>query len=262
MSYWKSCGLAACVAVCLLGETAGSAQAVTCGFSNMCATEWSDGSIINLGALPGSTSSVAGGINDSGQAVGSSFVGALTYATEWSGGKITNLGSLPGFTSSAADGINAAGQVVGSSSDDFSHYATEWSGGSAINLGGLPGSTESQAFSINDDGQIVGVSYIDGVEYATEWSGGAIINLGPGTAQSVNDARQIVGGNSDSPLEWSGGSVINLGVPPGLFSAAPPASTTPGRSSETATPVLAAAFPPLSGVAAASSTWEACQAPT
>ena len=34
------------------------------------ATEWSDGSIISLGSLPGSTSSVANGINDAGQAVG------------------------------------------------------------------------------------------------------------------------------------------------------------------------------------------------
>ena len=35
-----------------------------------CATEWSRGSVINLGGLPGSTYSEAYGINDAGQAVG------------------------------------------------------------------------------------------------------------------------------------------------------------------------------------------------
>jgi hypothetical protein len=48
MSFFKSFCLAIFVAVSLLGQTAGSAQA-DC---NPCATEWSDGSVVNLGALP------------------------------------------------------------------------------------------------------------------------------------------------------------------------------------------------------------------
>ena len=56
------------------------------------ATEWSDGSVIDLGGLPGSRDNVAAGINNAGQVVGES--GA--YATEWSGGGVINLGGLPG----------------------------------------------------------------------------------------------------------------------------------------------------------------------
>ena len=37
------------------------------------ATEWSGGSVINLGGLPGSTASYATAINDAGQVVGYSF---------------------------------------------------------------------------------------------------------------------------------------------------------------------------------------------
>jgi probable HAF family extracellular repeat protein len=37
------------------------------------ATQWSGGSIINLGGLPGYTQSIASGINDAGQVVGQSI---------------------------------------------------------------------------------------------------------------------------------------------------------------------------------------------
>jgi hypothetical protein len=47
-SHWKSFGPAILVALGLLGETAGSAQAQCAA----CATEWSGGSVINLGVLP------------------------------------------------------------------------------------------------------------------------------------------------------------------------------------------------------------------
>jgi uncharacterized membrane protein len=64
------------------------------GFSQ--ATEWSGGRVINLGGLPGSVFNAANDINDSGQAVGTSFVGATQYPVEWSSGSVINLGGLPG----------------------------------------------------------------------------------------------------------------------------------------------------------------------
>ena len=76
------------------------------------ATEWSRGSVTNLGGLPGFTDSVAYAINDAGQAVGSSIVGGQVDATEWSRGSVINLGGLPGSTS-VAYGINDAGQAGG-----------------------------------------------------------------------------------------------------------------------------------------------------
>jgi probable HAF family extracellular repeat protein len=126
------------------------------------ATEWSGDSIINLGSLPGSTSSVALAINGSGKAVGIS-VGNVIQATEWSGGSLINLGGLAGSADNFAAGINDAGQVVGGSVVGNIQYATEWSGGNVINLGGLPGSTASFANGINDAGQVVGNSTVGGV---------------------------------------------------------------------------------------------------
>ena len=70
--------------------------------------------MINLGGLPGSSFSEAESIN-TGQVVGFSVVGGVTYATEWSGGSVINLGGLPGATFSSAESINGFGQIVGES---------------------------------------------------------------------------------------------------------------------------------------------------
>ena len=110
MSHWKSFGSAILVALGLLGETAGSAQAQC---NDGCATEWSGGSAINLGVLPsgepGTPFSAATGINNAGQAVGYSS----GHAVEWNAGRINDLGFLPGYQFSVAQGINNIGQVVG-----------------------------------------------------------------------------------------------------------------------------------------------------
>jgi uncharacterized membrane protein len=159
MSSCKSFGLAVFAVVGLLGQTTGSAHAQTYNYKH--ATEWSGGvggSIINLGALPGFTDSFARGINDAGQAVGSSEGGGVAYATEWSGSRVINLGGLPGSTNSIAYGINNARQAVGYSIVSGIEYAAEWSGGSVINLRGLSGSTFSVAYGINDAGMAVGLS--------------------------------------------------------------------------------------------------------
>jgi uncharacterized membrane protein len=118
MSHWKSCGFVFFAMVCLVGETAGSAHA------QIYATEWSGGSIINLGGLSGSVGSEALSIN--GEAVGASFFSGSAIATEWSGGvggSIINLGGLPGFTNSQANDINDAGQVVGGAAATLSNGA-------------------------------------------------------------------------------------------------------------------------------------------
>jgi uncharacterized membrane protein len=96
MSHWKSFGPAILVALGLLGETAGSAQA-------QFATEWSGGSVINLG------SGTASGMNNAGQAVG--FNG--NRALEWANGSIIKLPDFQGSIGSGALGINDMGQAVG-----------------------------------------------------------------------------------------------------------------------------------------------------
>jgi len=253
MSYWKSFGLATFAVVCLLGEA--TASETTGCYLQGCATEWSGGEIINLGALPGYSQSIAGGINNAGQAVGISYSNLAISATEWSGGKVINLGlgganaindvgqvvgesngamggvsatewsggsvidlgGLPGSLNSAAYGINDTGEAVGYSIVGGVQYAVEWSNGSIINLEGLPGFTSSSASGINSAGQVVGDSVVGGVAYATEWNGGTVINLGPGSASGINDLGQVVGSGPGGATEWSNGSVVNLGNLPGAL---------------------------------------------
>ena len=81
------------------------------------AAEWSGGTVIDLGGLPGSTASEAYAVNDAGTAVGVSiFANGAEYATEWSDGDIIKLGGFPRSVGSVAYGINDAGQIVGVSS--------------------------------------------------------------------------------------------------------------------------------------------------
>jgi probable HAF family extracellular repeat protein len=159
------------------------------------AVEWSNGSVINLGGLPGFTGSSATAINNAEQIVGISVFNGVDHATEWSDGNIINLEGLPGFTSSFASGINDAGQVVGYSDGE----AVEWSGGDIIDLG--PG----VALGINDAGQVVGQIIINGLGTATEWSDGDIIGLGglprfiESSAAGINDVGQAVGTSRVGP---------------------------------------------------------------
>jgi uncharacterized membrane protein len=73
MSHWKSFRLGIFVAVCLLDEATSSARAqCTPSSSTTCATEWSNGSAVNLDGLQGFTESAASSINDAGQIAGCS----------------------------------------------------------------------------------------------------------------------------------------------------------------------------------------------
>jgi len=106
--------------------------------------------------FPGSTYTVAYGINDAGQIVGYSF---LEGGTEDGflldvDGTYTTL-DPPGATSSIAYGINDAGQIVGTYNAHGQHGFLRDVDGSYTTLD-PPGSTSSFAYGINDAGQIVG----------------------------------------------------------------------------------------------------------
>ena len=76
---------------------------------------WQNGSLIDLGALPGGTISWANAINIDEQIVGVSSLAFSSgdFAVVWQGGEIHNLGTLPGGNFSQAADVNARGQVVG-----------------------------------------------------------------------------------------------------------------------------------------------------
>ena len=122
-----------------------------------CAFLYTGGVMKNIGTLGGYEAD-GGGINNSGQIVGSSMdVNDNWRAFLYSGGTMTNLGTLGG-NYSAANAINNEGQIVGAAdlSSGITH-AFLYSGGQMHDLGPA-GSLESYACAINDNGQVVGFS--------------------------------------------------------------------------------------------------------
>jgi len=183
--------------------------------------------VTDLGVLGGRYSggtiayiALSGGINASGQVVGSSGIGsAAEHAFLYSAGTMQDLGTLGG-SSSWARGINESGEIVGwaDTAGDAQH-AFIYSGGSMQDLGTL-GGVMSVAYSINNSGQVVG--YSDGKAFL--YSGGAMQDLGSGWAMGINSTGQVVGATrlfgSEHAFIYSGGVMQDLGVLGGIYSRA------------------------------------------
>lgn len=167
---------------------------------------------------PSGTDTLAFGINDGVQLVGSSNFRAFLYDN----GAMTDLGTLGG-TISAARGINNSGQVVGDSYTAMGTYhAFLYSNGAMADLGTLGGGY-SQAASINNAGQVVGGAWtIAGNGFrAFLYSNGVMTNLGTlgGTnsyANGINDSGQVVGytdtGTGSHAFLYSNGAMTDLGT--------------------------------------------------
>ena len=106
MSFCKASGLAIFAVVCLLSETTGSAHTQCNPLVVACATEWSDGGVIDLGGRP---ASIVNAINDAGQAVGAIIGEGGFLAVKWSGGSVIDLGRLPGHDE--ASGVRSGRSV-------------------------------------------------------------------------------------------------------------------------------------------------------
>jgi probable HAF family extracellular repeat protein len=180
-----------------------------------------NGDVRELPPLPGDTVGFAWGINDRGQAVGSSGLCANTslpplppngaHAVLWErDGSPTDLGNLGG-TSNVASSINNRGDVVGTSqsSKDGNIHAFLWTKktGKMQDLGTFPGAIATIApccHTINNSGEVVGFS-ID-ANFNTRallWKDKALTDLNSliskdspwylQAAESINDAGEIAG---------------------------------------------------------------------
>lgn len=187
---------------------------------------WENGGMQSLGTLGGSWS-IAYGVNDAGQVVGTSLAGSgYSGAFLWQNGAMQHLGSLGGNGPSGALAINNAGQVVGYSTNSTPQtHAFLWNGGMA-DLGALSDGA-SFAYAINETGQVAGWAKVGTYpaisEHAFLWNG-SMQDLGTGSwaqssARGINDNRDVVGRliNEGTGTDWhaalspGGGGFQDLG---------------------------------------------------
>jgi probable HAF family extracellular repeat protein len=130
---------------------------------------WENGTVTDLGTLPGHNYSEAFGINDRGQIMGLSGMwtddcsAGECNAVLWDKGTIIDLG-IPMTAWGLPSGINNPGQIVFASfqeylpGEDSFKRPVLWDKGTITDLGALaaPGSGLGGAFGNNDRGQIVG----------------------------------------------------------------------------------------------------------
>ncbi len=168
---------------------------------------WADGSIEDLGVLPGHCCGDARAINSLGQIVGYSSL-SQARAVLWESGELRDLGTLPNGCCSEAFDINETGQIAGFSWVDGTSgfHAVLWEGDRVADLGTLSGGANSRAYAINGAGDTVGTSWTTlvhpGDPHATLWRFAAAFDLNDAVgeigecvlteARDTNDAGQIV----------------------------------------------------------------------
>jgi probable HAF family extracellular repeat protein len=193
------------------------------------AFKWDNGTMTNLGLLPGGCFSLPNSINSKGMIVGSGDVGVLDPITSFPvlhadlryKGQILDLGTLGGPIT-LANQVNERGQVVGFAENtdpdpwNFgqivelpSPYAWRgfiWEKGVMHELPTL-GGPDSMATVINNRGQVAGFSLINSIPNATTgiptvdpflWHSGEMIDLGTlggtfGVAGAINNSGQVSG---------------------------------------------------------------------
>jgi uncharacterized membrane protein len=149
---------------------------------------------------PGSTSTYAYGINNSGQIVGS-YNGTENLTARgyvYSNGIYTPVDYPTAASGTTAYGINNAGQIVGMYYDSKSYHNGFLLTGNDYSSWVVPNSQTGTTYAhgINDTGQIVGVVGFGGIWHGYILSGGSYTTLNQGFtcfAYGNNDAGQIVG---------------------------------------------------------------------
>lgn len=178
--------------------------------------------IIDLGTF-GGLSSVALGVNDNGQVVGSADTAqGLRHAYRWENGVMTDLGTLgyPTARSEAWD-INHDGVVVGIVGTG-PNKAFIWENGIQTEIG--PPEVLKSAYGVNDAKQVVGIFVVPaggGDKHAFLWESGIMTDLGTlgggyAIAWDINNSGQVVGkaftATDERGFLWQDGVMSDLGT--------------------------------------------------
>jgi probable HAF family extracellular repeat protein len=205
---------------------------------------YENGQMINLGTLPGASSSNAWGsnawdINGPGQVVGYSQTSDSPgpyHAILYQNGQMIDLDTRPEGSWSEAYGVNDSGQVVGRTFTlDSNQHAFLYENGQMVDLGTFPGGSWSSAHDINGSGQVVGISDTSTSStygHAFLYENGQMIDLGtvPGapsytgisySAAGINGSGQVVGSwydynsGDEHAVLYDHGQNVDLGTLPG-----------------------------------------------
>ncbi|GAA2374282.1 hypothetical protein Cme02nite_03350 [Catellatospora methionotrophica] len=181
--------------------------------------------IIDLGVLPGTTSSVATDLNEHGVIVGNSSGNSASRAVRWKNGTMTDLGTLGGPTASAT-AINNNGWIVGNSNvDDYgTRHGFLWRPGQPmLDLDSL--GSDSFAADINDAGVVIGQYYDSELGFrGFRWENGVMTTIenqagGPDPdlrrfiPKQITGSGLIVGESQGQAARWVDGTVTLVGVP-------------------------------------------------
>lgn len=175
------------------------------------AFRYENGTMKNLGTLPGGEGSDAFAINNKGLIAGTSYVGPFNVpdypydAVTYGHGRVTDIGAIE---FSIAYGVNDPGQIVGRMGYHGGEHAFLYTDGVVHDLGVLDTILDtSAAFDINNLGQVVGAAPVRVGEFSAADHGFLYSGAGGLTdlntlvdpaggwqityASAINDARQI-----------------------------------------------------------------------